>query len=377
MTLLDLGWNETFAREFAPLAAEGWLPGRLIRDNKISYGALIVEDGAFEEMDVIMSGKVYHDAETDADLPAVGDWVAIDPGDEQTDAVIRARLPRQASLSRKVPGDSSEQQVLAANVNTVAVVTDPGMDFNLRRMERYFTIISRSGAQATVLVNKSDLFPPEQNQEAVEAIRAIAPTGVAVHSISALEKKGLKAIDQLFSKGITVAFIGSSGVGKSAIINHLLGDEYQWTGEIHAASGRGRHTTTARELMVLRKGGIVIDNPGIKEVQMWTDETTLREPFADLEALASQCKFTGCKHRQDAGCAIRAAMEEGHLDPGRYEGFLKLGEEIKAIRQRHKKRQVAVERVAKRDRKVKARNKADRRQIERDLKPRFHEMDDD
>lgn len=377
MTLKDLGWNNAFAREFTPFAEEGWLPGRLIRDNKISYGALIVEDGAFEELDVVMSGKVYHDAETDADLPAVGDWVAIDPGDEQTDAVIRARLSRQSTLSRKVPGDSCERQVLAANVDIVAVVTEPGPDFSLRRMERYFTIISRSGARATVVVNKADLYSDERNREAVEAIRSIAPAGVGVQSISALKRHNVDALDRLFAKGVTVAFIGSSGVGKSAIINHLLGDEYQWTGEIHAASGRGRHTTTARELMVLRKGGIVIDNPGIKEVQMWTDEATLREPFADLEALSEQCRFSGCKHRKDAGCAIRAAVESGRLDPGRYEGFLKLDEEIQRVRQRRKKRQVAVERVAKRDRKVKARNPADRRRIERELRPRFHEMDED
>ena len=145
MTLADLGWNDAFAGEFAPLATQGWVPARLIRDNRIRYTALIVEDGRFQEVDAIMSGKVYHDAATDADLPAVGDWVALDLGDERTDTVIRARLARQTTLSRKVPGDSSEQQVLVANVNLVVVVTDAGADFNLRRMERYFTVIARGG----------------------------------------------------------------------------------------------------------------------------------------------------------------------------------------------------------------------------------------
>ena len=135
-TLADLGWNEAFEKDFAPYVKQGWVPARLIRDNKISYGALIVEDGQFEELEVIMSGKVYHDAETDADLPAVGDWVALDVGDEQTDSVIRARLPRQTCLARKTPGDSSEAQVIATNISAVIVVTEAGPDFNLRRMDR-------------------------------------------------------------------------------------------------------------------------------------------------------------------------------------------------------------------------------------------------
>ena len=156
-TLADLGWNDAFERDFAPYREHGWVPGRLIRDNKISYGALIVASGKFDELEVIMSGKVYHDAETDADLPAVGDWVALDLGGEHEDVVIRARLPRQSCLARKTPGDSAEAQVMATNINAVIVVTDAGPDFNLRRMERYFTLIDRSGAKAIVLLNKSDL----------------------------------------------------------------------------------------------------------------------------------------------------------------------------------------------------------------------------
>ncbi len=375
ITLKDLGWNDEFQREFAPHAKAGLVPARLIRDNKISYGALIVEDGAFEELTVIMSGKVYHDAANDADLPAVGDWVALDLGGEQNDTVIRARLSRQTCLSRKVPGESSEQQVIAANVSVVVVVTDPGTDHSPRRMERYFTVIARSGARPVVLINKSDLHTDEENQAAADSISAIAPPDAQIHLISVLKRKNLRVLDELFARGVTVAFVGSSGVGKSALINHLLGDEYQWVGEVHEASGRGRHTTTARELMVLRKGGIVIDNPGIKEVQMWTDETTLREQFSDIEALAAQCKYHGCKHGTDAGCAIRAAVERGALDTQRYEGFLKLEEEITKLRRRQKKRQTTIERIAKRDHRVKARNREDRRQLERDLKP--HHGDDD
>lgn len=367
LTLEDLGWNAGYAEAFRAHAEKGWVPARLIRDNKITYGALMV--GAVE-MEVVMSGKVYHDAESDAELPAVGDWVALETGvGDGVEAVIRARLPRQSFFSRKVPGDSSEEQVMAANVDVVAVVTEPGVDFSLRRLERYLAIITRGGAKMVVLINKCDLFTEEENEEAAEAVRALGPQ-VEVHVISVRRRKGLKAVRDLFASGVTVAFAGSSGVGKSALVNRLLGDDWQWTGEVNEVTGKGRHTTTARELLVLEKGGILIDNPGIKEVQMWTDEVTLKERFSDIQALAAQCRFADCKHGKDAGCAIRSAVEAGKLEADRYEGFMKLDEELAKLRKRRKKRQMSLERRQKRDHRVKARNLVDRREIEADLKPR-------
>lgn len=371
VTLEDLGWNETFEKEFAPFYENDWVPARLIRDNKITYGALTVDDrGRFDEYEVVMSGKVYHDAETDADLPAVGDWVALELGGEDEDTVIRARLNRQSCLSRKAPGHSSEEQVIVANVSVVVVVTESGPDFNLRRMERYFTVIGRSGARPVVLVNKCDLFPEEQNLAAAESIRQLQP-GVEVHLTSIKKIRALKQVLKgVLQRGASLAFIGSSGVGKSALINQLLGDEFQWTGEVNEITGKGRHTTTARELMVLKKGGIVIDNPGIREIQMWTDETILRERFVDISDLALQCKFQDCKHGADAGCAIRTAVENGQLPAERYEGFLKLDQEIAKLKKRRKTRQMTVERRAKRDHKIKARNRQDRQDYEDDLRPR-------
>ncbi|QIF02733.1 ribosome small subunit-dependent GTPase A [Roseimicrobium sp. ORNL1] len=367
MTLADLGWNDTFEKEFAPFYKNGWVPARLIRDNKITYGALM-EDGAkgFDDVEVVMSGKVYHDAESDAALPAVGDWVALDVGGEGEDTVIRARLSRQTCLSRKAPGNSAEEQVIVANVSTVVVVTDAGPDFNLRRMERYFAVIARSGAKPVVLVNKSDLYSKQENEEAAEAIRELS-SEVDVHVTNV---KKFRPLRDYFKKGQTIALIGSSGVGKSALVNAIFGDEYQWTGEVNELTGKGRHTTTARELMVLRKGGILVDNPGIKEIQMWTDETTLRDRFVDVDDLAAQCKFLDCKHGKDTGCAIRAAVEAGTLDAGRYEAYMKLDSEIAKLRAQRKKRQMTIERRAKRDHKIKARNPVDRRELEHDLKPR-------
>lgn len=356
ITLEDLGWNEEFAAEFAPHAARGWRPARLIRDNKITFGALL-EDG--EELEVIMSGKVWHEAETDADLPAVGDWVALEVGNSDGEHVIRARLKRRTCFSRKAPGRSTEEQVIAANVDLVVVVTDSGPDFNLRRMERYFTLIGKSGARPVVLVNKSDLYPEAQNREAAEAIQKLNPDA-KVHLTSVVKKGGLRGLRQYLKRGVTVTLVGSSGVGKSSIVNALLGDEYQWTDEVNEVTGKGRHTTTARELMILPGGGILIDNPGIREVHMWTDENTLRERFADISLLEERCKYQDCKHRSDDGCAIRAALEAGKLDRERYEGFLKLEQEIAALRRNRKKREMTISRRDRRELHLKAKQRVDR-----------------
>lgn len=366
ITLADLGWNKRFAAEFKPYAKLGWKPARLLRDNKISYGALLVDKDDFDELDVILSGKVYHDAQTDAELPAVGDWVAVDVTEDE--AVIRARLTRQSCFSRRAAGQSAEEQVIAANVDVVIVVTEAGPDFSLRRMERYFTLIKRSGARAVAVLNKADLFTEKENKEAAEQIRALNPEA-DVHITSVLKRKGLRALREYLARGVTVAFIGSSGVGKSAMINAILGDDWQWTDEVNEVTGKGRHTTTARELIILPKGGILVDNPGIKEVQMWTDETILRESFADIEDLAAQCRFHDCKHGKDKGCAIRAAVEAGSLEPARYEGFMQLEDEIAKLKKLQKKRQMTIERRFKRDHKIKARNRADRIDIELELKP--------
>ena len=362
MTLRELGWNPEFEAAFAPFRAKGWIPARLIRETPINYGAFL--DGG-DEVDLVLSGRVWHEAETDADLPAVGDWVAVEEGGENADLVIRARLPRRSVFARKMPGNSAQAQVIGANVDLVTVVTDAGADFNPRRMERYFTLIGRSGAKAVVLVNKADIHPERQNHEAAAIIRGLA-ADADVHVVSALRGEGLKVLKGYLRPGVTMCIVGSSGVGKSTLVNQLYGEEWQWTGEVNDVTGKGRHTTTSRELVPLPGGGMLIDNPGMREIQMWTDETTLRESFRDLEELATACRFADCSHRHDAGCAIRAAVEGGTLDPARHESFLHLETEIAALRRRAKKRQMAVERWAKRQHRVKARNLEDRIQLERD-----------
>ncbi len=373
ITIKDLGWNEEFQKDFDALSMKHCLPARLIRDNKISYGALFInKDGRLDELEVTMSGKVYHDAESDAELPAVGDWVAIEVGksEEDDETMIRARLPRQTCFSRKLPGKSTMEQVIAANVNVVVVVTDAGSDFSPRRMERYFTLIKRSGSKAVVLINKSDLFDGEQNKEAAEIISSLSDDA-DVFITSAMNNEGLDVLQKYLKNGISLTLVGSSGVGKSTLVNQLLGDDFQWTSEVNDLTGKGKHTTTARELILLEDGGILIDNPGMREIQMWTDEQTLRESFVDIEELATQCKFHDCKHGNDRGCAIRAAVEEGRLDEERYISYLKLDEEIEALKDRQKRLRVLAERRAKRDHRVKARNLADRIDQEKDLNPEW------
>ncbi|MGC4012919.1 MAG: ribosome small subunit-dependent GTPase A [Luteolibacter sp.] len=362
MTLLQLGWSPFFEEAFAPYRSKGWVPARLIRETAINYGAFL-EGG--EEIDVVLSGKVWHEAANDAELPAVGDWVAVHLGGENEDHVIRACLPRRSCFSRKMPGKSSEEQVIGANVDVVAVVTDAGPDFNPRRMERYFALIARSGAKPVVLINKADLFSKEENAEAATVLASLCP-GADIHVTCALSGKGLKVLKSYLKKGATMCVVGSSGVGKSTLVNQLYGDEWQWTGDCNEVTGKGRHTTTSRELVPLPGNGMLIDNPGMREIQMWTDEQTLRESFADVETLSRECKFADCRHQKDAGCAIRGAVEAGKLEVGRYESFLQLDDEIAELRRRAKKRQMSVERWAKRNHRVKARNLNDRIQLEKD-----------
>ncbi len=361
MNLKELGWNPDLETAMAAYAGKGWVPARLIRETVINYGAFL---NGGEEIDVILCGRVWHEATCDADLPAVGDWVMVELGDENQPHVIRATLPRRTCFSRKMPGNSSQAQVIGANIDYVAVVTDAGPDFNIRRMERYFMLIGRSGAKAVVLVNKADLFPKEQSQQAAAEIAALWD-GATVHVTSALNGDGLKVLKKYLKKGITMCVVGSSGVGKSTLVNQLYGEEWQWTSECNETTGKGRHTTTSRELVPLPGTGMLIDNPGMREIQMWTDEATLRDSFADVDALTADCKFSDCSHRTDAKCAIRAAVEAGTLDLARYENFLNLENEIAALRKRSEKRQMAVERWAKRN-SVKARNLADRIQLEKD-----------
>lgn len=363
VTMEMLGWGEDFAAAFEALGHPEWYPARIIRETKINFTVIAKGKGDHE---VVLSGKVWHEAVSDADLPTVGDWVAVDPGQGKDLPVIRAMLPRRNRFSRKAPGRSCAEQVIGTNVDKVVVITDAEDDFNLNRIERYLTLIRKSGAKAVVLINKADEVPEDVMRQACEQVAAY---GVEVHPIVALWKKGYPKDLRRVPKGQTITVVGSSGVGKSTFVNSLLGDEWLETGQVNEVTGKGRHTTVARELVVLPGGGVLIDNPGIREIHMWTDAATLRAQFADLTELESQCRFADCSHRRDAGCAIRAALENGTLSAERYEHFLNLDAEIAELERRNEKRQMTLERVNKRERRHVIRNLDDRKEHLRDLHP--------
>lgn len=366
VTMEMLGWNAEFAAAFAALEHPEWYPARIIRETKINFTVIAKGKGDHE---VVLSGKVWHDAVSDADLPTVGDWVAVDPGQGKDLPVIRALLPRRNRFSRKAPGKSCAEQVIGTNVDMVVVVTDADSDYNLRRIERYLTLIRKCGAKPVVLINKADIVPEEQMQQACNEVAAL---GVEVYPIVAHWKKGYPKYLRRVPKGTTITVVGSSGVGKSTFVNSLLGDEWLETGGVNAVTGKGRHTTVARELVVLPGGGVLIDNPGMREIQMWTDMATLRAQFDDLSALANECRFADCSHRKDAGCAIRAALESGTLSPERYEHFLNLDAEIAELERRSAKRQMTLERVSRREKRNTMRNRDDREDMRRDLHPNRH-----
>lgn len=272
-------------------------------------------------------GRMLHKAHHAGELPAVGDWVAARIP-EQGEALVRAVLPRRSAFVRKVAGDNAAPQVLATNVDTVLVVMGLDRDFNLRRLERLMTLAWESNATPVVVLNKTDLAEDLAGDLAqVDAITR----GALVYTISALTGEGLEPLRAYVGSGKTVALLGSSGVGKSTLVNHLAQAEVVSTGEVRD-DGRGRHTTTKRELLVLPSGGAIIDTPGLREVQMWAAEGGLAKTFDDLDALAKRCRFADCQHDAEPGCAVKAALEDGTLEGVRFDSWLELHREIQWLR---------------------------------------------
>jgi ribosome biogenesis GTPase len=320
MQLCDLGWDEYFENKFEPYKTQGLVPARITRENRQNYLAWS-ESG---ELSAEVSGRYRHEAEGKGDFPTVGDWVAVTARPDEGRAVIQALLPRKSAFVRKVAGVVTERQVIAANVDTVFIVCGLDGNYNLRRIERYLSLSWESGSMPVVLLNKADVCPEaEERQGEVEAVAI----GVPVRTISATQNQRLDDLREYLRPGRTAAFLGSSGVGKSTIINRLLGTDRQAVGAVREDDSRGRHTTTSRELMMLPGGGLVIDTPGMRELQVWGDEDGLKQAFDDIEALAAGCRFRDCSHESEPGCAVRAAVESGALEAGRLQSYWKLRKE--------------------------------------------------
>ena len=310
-----LGWNDRFAFAFEALADEGLAPGRLAAD----YGTkFLVQLAGSAPLATLGS------ALREARLVAVGDWVAV--RNKLDEAEIRAVLPRQSAITREAPGSETAAQVIAANVDLVFIATSADTDFNLRRIERLMTVAYQSGAAPVIVLTKVDLNSPDPFEAELDTIAA----GVPVVAVSGLTGAGIEAIRGYLSQGKTAVLVGSSGVGKSTLINRLLGDKVLRTADVHK-SGQGRHTTSHRQLLKVPGGGLVIDTPGLREIQLWAGADALAEVFLDIEELALRCKFTDCRHETEPDCSVVAALEGGTLDASRLRSYRKLQRELRAI----------------------------------------------
>lgn len=267
------------------------------------------------------TGRLRNSADERSGLPGVGDFVAIRIAEGHGPATIEAVLPRTSALIRKAAGES-RPQLLAANIDVVFIVTALGGDFSLARMQRYLALVVESGATPVVVVNKADL--PDDVTGSTGQIDGIDP-GVPIHAISARAQDGARDLEQYFEGNRTVALVGSSGVGKSTLTNRLLGRAAQATQEVRAHDGRGRHTTTHRQLFTRLEGGAIIDSPGLRGLELWNPSEDSKSDFDDIAALATQCRFRDCRHDSEPGCAVRAAVDRGDLDAARFANYVKLG----------------------------------------------------
>jgi ribosome biogenesis GTPase len=258
-------------------------------------------------------------------FPAVGDWVVVDSQVGEERAIIHDILPRKSKFSRNMAGTKDGEQIVAANIDTVFIVTSLNQDFNLRRLERYLTIAWNSGAKPVIVLNKSDLCSDaEAKKTEVEGVAF----GVPIHIVSSLTEQGLDQLKEYLEVGQTVALLGSSGVGKSTIINKIIGTEKMAVNDIRTDDDKGKHTTTHRELILLENRGVVIDTPGMREIQLWDDSEGLKESFEDIEELARNCKFNDCQHESEPSCAVKKAIEQGNLLEERLESYRKLEREL-------------------------------------------------
>ena len=325
VNLRELGWSEFFAESFEPYKAKGLVAARVMREHRNKF--LVCTGDA--EMEAEMAGRIVHKAESKSEHPTVGDWVAVRLLDEGR-AFIEAVLRRKSKFSRKGAGLNDDEQVVAVNVDTVFLVTDMGSDFNLRRLERYLVLAWDSGALPVVILNKADQCSDVHDY--VSEVKFIAPE-VAVHVVSATESTGIEGLHEYLGVGKTVAMLGSSGVGKSTLINSILGMERLEVGDVREEDGKGRHTTTHRELILLPEGGAVIDNPGMRELHMLADvdEARMLQAFEDVAEVAEDCKFRDCGHGHEPDCAVRDAVDSGRLNGDRVDSFLKLRDELKIL----------------------------------------------
>jgi ribosome biogenesis GTPase len=337
MSLEKLGWNTYFEKNFEPYLIKGFFAARVITQHKGNY-IVRSEEGDFNSK---LSGKFMYNTDVKKDYPAVGDWVAIKTIND-TEAIIYAILPRKSYFARKLAisggrkmkngiliGGNIEEQIIGSNIDIAFIVSGLDDNFNIGRIERYITLVLSSGATPVILLNKCDLC--DNIPDYIEKINTIAKE-IAVYSISVLNNINMNIFDKYLCCGKTVVFLGSSGVGKSTIINYLFGAEIQKINTISSSNGKGTHTTTSSQLLQHSSCCSVIDTPGVRELQLWADEDILSESFQDIYSLVDQCKYRDCKHDKEVGCAVKEAIEDGRLSVERFNSYKSQLKELKALK---------------------------------------------
>lgn len=327
MSLLRWGWNSYFETMWANGERGNAVAARVIAQHRKYWRVA----GDFGEFWAEAAGKLRLAAEEGAEWPAVGDWVAVELQGANSAAAIRAVLPRRSRFVRKSPGKQIQEQVIAANVDTALLVSAVDGDFNPRRVERYLAQCWESGARAVIVLNKADVCTGWRDR-AREMERAALGTSVCV--VSAKTEQGLDELKKFLTPAETVTLLGSSGVGKSTIVNRLLGEALQVVQPVREGDSRGRHTTSTRELFVSPGGALVIDTPGLRELQLWDADEGVSRAFAEIDSLGAQCRFSDCRHEAEPGCAVQAALEAGTLDEARFENHRKLLREQEFLRRK-------------------------------------------